>query len=289
MGTKQDNRDRSQTRGKNMTKEKIAVAGIQIPQVTGNRQANIETAIEAITAAPGHDIYVLPELSSPGYGMDVFCALEDLAEDIIGPSFSAFSDLARKQDCFICYGFPRRAGDGKFNISTSVVDPEGNLVATYDKWHVCSTGVCCEKDYFVSGDHPPAAFEVKGIQVGLAICYDIRFPELTRKLTLEKNISLLLHPGGWPRDEGFPTWHTFLKVRAMENSIYIMSANWAGPDNGGTAFCPPFLDEAQYKLEHLGKAPGVLNGIVDPGYLEELRHRCPYLLDRNIHMYGADR
>ena len=84
-----------------MAGEQIAVAGIQISQVMGNREANISNAIEAITAAPGHDIYVLPELSSSGYGVGVFRALEDLAEDVKGPSFRAFSDLARKQRSFI--------------------------------------------------------------------------------------------------------------------------------------------------------------------------------------------
>jgi predicted amidohydrolase len=64
---------------------------------------------------------------------------------------------------------------------------------------------------------------VNGIQVGLAICYDIRFPELARKLILERDISLLLHPGGWPRDEGLHTWHMFVQVRAMENSIYLFA------------------------------------------------------------------
>ena len=246
-----------------MTKEQIFVAGIQISQVMGNRKANISTAIKAITKMPGHDIYVLPELSSSGYGIKVFQELEDLAEDVHGPSFRAFSDLAKNQNCFICYSFPRRVKDGRFNISTSVVDKNGDLVANYDKWHVCSTGVCREKDYFFSGKSPFAAFNVKGIKVGLAICYDIRFPELVRKLTLEQGISLLLHPGGWPRDEGFHTWHTFVKVRAIENSIYIMSTNWAGPDNGCTAFCPPFLDGKNWKLEKLGSAPGLLSGIVD--------------------------
>jgi len=271
-----------------MACEQIAVAGIQISQVMGNREANISNAIEAITAAPGHDIYVLPELSSSGYGVDVFRALEDLAEDVKGPSFRAFSDLARRQGCFICYSFPKRAGNRKFNITTSVVDRNGSLVASYDKWHVCSTGVCCEKDYFSPGESHLGAFDVNGIKVGLAICYDIRFPELARKLTLERDISLLLHPGGWPRDEGFHTWHMFVQVRAMENSIYIMSTNWAGPDNGCTAFCPPFLDGQKCKLEKLGTAPGVLSGIVDLGYLEEVRRTYSYLTDRIGDMYCTD-
>ncbi|WP_457554234.1 carbon-nitrogen hydrolase family protein [Desulfobacula sp.] len=268
-----------------MTHEQISVAGIQISNVMGNRPVNISTAIEAITAAFGHDIYVLPELSSSGYGVDVFQTLEDLAEDLMGPSFIAFSDLAKRQRCFICYSFPRRVGNGKFNISTAVVDRNGNLVAHYDKWHVCSTGVCCEKDYFSPGESPLAAFDVNGIQVGLAICYDIRFPELVRKLTVERDISLLLHPGGWPRDEDFHTWHTFMQVRAMENSIYIMSTNWAGLDNGCTAFCPPLLD-SESKLEKLGSAPDVLSGIVDMRYLKEVRRKHPYLTDRNADMYN---
>jgi len=271
-----------------MAREQIDVAGVQIAQVMGSREANIATAIEAITAAPGHDIYVLPELSSSGYGLDVFRALEDLAEDVRGPSFSVFSDLARRQRCFICYSFPRQAGDRKFTITTCVVDRTGRLVAQYDKWHVCSTGVCCEKDYFSPGQSPLAAFDVNGIQVGLAICYDIRFPELARKLTLERGISLLLHPGGWPRDEGFATWHLFVQVRAMENSIYIMSTNWAGPDNGCTAFCPPFLDGEKLKLEKLGTAPGVLSGIVDMHYLEEVRRTYSYLADRMGANYCTD-
>ena len=266
----------------------IAVAGVQIAQVTGNREANLLTATEAIRAAAGHDIYVLPELSSSGYGVDVFRVLDDLAEDVQGPSFKTFSELAQRQNCFICYSFPRRAGNRQFNISTSVVDRNGELVAHYDKWHVCSVGVCCEKAYFIPGESPLAAFDVNGIQVGLAICYDIRFPEMVRKLTLEKNIALLLHPGGWPRDEGFHTWHAFVQVRAMENSIYIMSTNWAGRYNGWTAFCPPFIDGEKFKLKKLGIAPGVLSGIVDICLLEEVRRTYPYLTDRNIARYRTD-
>ncbi|MBT6340130.1 MAG: carbon-nitrogen hydrolase family protein [Desulfobacula sp.] len=269
-----------------MTCEKIAVAGIQLSQVMGNRDANISEAIKAITKNPGHDIYVLPELSSSGYGIKVFQALEDLSEDVMGHSFKAFSDLAKRQKCFICYSFPKRVGNRKFTISTSVVDKNGSLVANYDKWHVCSTGVCCEKDYFSAGNKPLAAFDVNGIKVGLAICYDIRFPELARKLTMENHISLLLHPGGWPRDEGFHTWHTFIQVRAIENSIYIMSTNWAGPDNGCTAFCPPFIDGDKHKLKKLGSAPGLLKGIVDIDFLKKVRRKCPYLADRNVDMYG---
>lgn len=264
----------------------ITVAGCQITQNIGNRKANIRSAMDAIRAKPGHDIYVLPELSSCGYGEAVFNRLEDFAEDWEGPSFEAFSRVAGDRGCYICYSFPRRRSAGEFTIAAAVVGPSGNLEARYDKWHVCSTGECCEKRFFKNGKRPLETFDVLGVRVGLCICYDIRFPELTRCLAVEKEISLLLHPGGWPRDKGFFTWHTFVTTRAVENTIYIMSTNWAGLNNGGTAFCPPFVDGDKACLRELKSRPDVLTGTVDTAHLKSVREKYPYLKDRNRNMYA---
>ena len=264
-----------------MTKDHLTVAGLQLAQSEGNREANIARAIDAIASVEPHDIYVLPELSSSGYSTAVFQSLDALAEDTRGPSFQAFSNLAKTKQCFICYSFPRRVQPQQYTICAAVVDRSGELVACYDKLHVCSVGVCCEKDYFSPGLQPPVSFDVDGIKVGLAICYDVRFPELIRTLALEHGISLLLHPGGWPKDECFDTWHTFVQVRAMENQIYVMSTNWAGEDNGSTLFCPPFVQAQKHEMHTLGDAPGVLSGVVDLEYLKEVRTRLPYLVDRS--------
>jgi nitrilase len=243
--------------------------------------------MDVIRATPGHDIYVLPELSSSGYDESVFNQLEDLAEDWGGPSFKAFSPLARDLGCYICYSFPRRRSSGVFTIAAAVVGPAGVIEAKYDKWHVCSTGECSEKRFFKNGKRPLEVFDVLGVRVGLCICYDIRFPELTRHLAVDKGISLLLHPGGWPRDEGFFTWHTFVTTRAVENTIYIMSTNWAGPNNGRTAFCPPFVDGDRACLSRLKSKPGVLVGTVDMEHLSYQRKKYPYLKDRNNGMYTS--
>ena len=264
-----------------MKTEHIRVAGLQIDQNEGNRQANIETAIEAIDSTEPHDIYVLPELSSSGYSLRVFHALEELAEELEGPSYEAFAEVAREKGCCICYSFPRRVERNQYTICTAVVDTGGELAAYYDKLHVCSTGDCCEKDYFTGGRGPLGSFEVKGAKVGLAICYDIRFPEMIRKLALEEDIGLLLHPGGWPKDECFFSWHTFVQTRAMENQIYIMSTNWAGLGNGRSAFCPPFVDGQSNSIQSLGDSPGVLSGVVDLHYLMEVRKKYPYRSDRS--------
>jgi predicted amidohydrolase len=265
----------------------ITVAGCQIPQNIGNREVNIRTAMDVIHATPGHDIYVLPELSSSGYDEIVFKQLEDLAEDWDGPSFEAFSRLSRDLGCYICYSFPRKRSSDEFTIiAAAVVGPTGGIEAKYDKWHVCSTGDCCEKRYFKNGKRPLEVFDVFGVRVGLCICYDIRFPELTRYLAVDKKITLLLHPGGWPRDKGFFTWHTFVTTRAMENTIYIMSTNWAGLNNGRTVFCPPFVDGDKACLSKLKSKPAVLIGTVDMAHIENEREKYPYLKDRNQDMYA---
>ena len=265
----------------------ITVAGCQISQNIGNREANIRTAMDAIQGTPGHDIYVLPELSSSGYDEIVFNQLEDLAEDWGGPSFEAFSRLSRDLGCYICYSFPRRRSSEAFTIAAAVVGPTGVIEAKYDKWHVCSTGDCSEKRFFMNGKRPLEVFDVRGVRVGICICYDIRFPELTRHLAVDKEISLLLHPGGWPRDEGFFTWHTFVTTRAVENTIYIMSTNWAGLNNGRTVFCPPFVDGDKACLSRLNSKPGVLVGTVDMAHLKNEREKYPYLKDRNQVMYAS--
>ncbi len=243
-----------------------------------------------IASAPGHDLYVLPELASSGYGRGAFEQLDRLAEDVDdGPSFRAFSRLAQEQRCFICYSFPRRSQRGKPTICAAVVDRNGQLAAFYDKWHVCQFGECSERAFFDPGDGPPAVFSVDGVRVGICICYDIRFPELARKLAVEEGAALLVHPGGWPRDEGFETWHTFVVTRAMENSVYVMSPNRAGPKNGGSVFCPPFVDYRSARPATLadGLAEGILAGEVDLDYLEKVRNAYTLLADRRPEMYGT--
>ena len=271
-------------------KRKISVAGIQLLHEQGCRDANIQAAVRWIESAPGHDLYVLPELASSGYGRDAFEQLDRLTEDSDGPSFQAFSALAQKQRCFICYCFPRKTKHGKPTICAAVVDRDGRLAALYDKWHVCQNGDSYEKEYFAAGVRPLGVFTIDQIRVGICICYDIRFPEMIRKLAIEQRIALLIHPGGWPRlDEGFNSWHSFVTTRAIENAIYIMSPNRASSENGCSIFCPPYVDFRELHPTVLKDpdAEGVLVGEVDIDYLEQVRGAYSLLSDRRPEMYNA--
>lgn len=265
----------------------ILVGGVQYAHGEGTREANWHRAAELIRAEPKCDLYVLPELATSGYGKVAFDMLDALAEDAKGPSYAFFAELAREQKTFICYSFPRRQAEGKPTISAAVVNREGELVALYDKWHVCQNGDCYEKDYFASGHTPTATFSLDGIQVGICICYDIRFPELVRKMAIEDKISLLIHPGGWPRDAGFSSWHTTVATRSIENTIYIMSANRATSDNGHSVFYPPYVDMNERHPQMLADkdGEGVLIGTVSMEELARVRKMYPLLSDRRPELY----
>ncbi|MDJ0839786.1 MAG: carbon-nitrogen hydrolase family protein [Acidobacteriota bacterium] len=268
-----------------MTARTVSVAGVQYLHQPGQRAFNIARAEEMIRAAPGHHLYVLPELASSGYGGEAFTRVEELAETDNGPSYVAFSSLARELGCHICYSFPKRHEYG-ITITAAVVDPRGDLVCSYDKWHVCQNGSCSEKDHFASGRSGLGIFTVNGIKVGICICYDIRFPELTRDLAIKHGISLLIHPGGWPRDEGFQSWHPFVITRAIENGIYVMSPNRAGSENGHSIFCPPYPDMIDEYPTRLGEEEAVLVGVVDPGHLARIHRDYPLRTDRRPELYG---
>ena len=259
--------------------ERISVLGLQIAHEEGAQAANIERALSLIDQNPGHQLYVLPELASSGYGEKTFKGLDLYAEPLDGPSFSAFSRQAKAQRCFIAYSFPRRRSDGKVTICAAVVNPQGELECFYDKWHLSGTGPSSEKAYFSRGQGLPAVFSIGTIKVGLCICYDIRFPEIARILAVVYDIHLLLHPGGWTKDSSFATWHPFVVTRAMENGIYIMSPNRAGSRNGHSIFCSPLTTEEQPPLR-LGDGEGTLQGWVDLSAIDRIRKAYPVLKDR---------
>ncbi len=195
---------------------------------------------DELRAAPA-DLVVLPELSTMEYSRAAFERLGELAEPLDGASFTAFSALARRHACAVCYGFARRAAEG-FYISQAVLGADGRLLGCYDKIHLAQYGASMEREYFQRGGRV-FAFELAGVRMAPLICYDIRIPEMSRALVLEHGVDLLLHCGAYYRDESFASWPAFAVTRAMENQVFLLSLNRAGANFGASMFCPPWVDE----------------------------------------------
>lgn len=272
----------------------LRVLALQIDSSPRSVSDNLARAADLIRANPGHDLYVLPELSSCGYSDEVLSSLDEVAEDgRSGVSRQFFRSLAVETGSYIAYGIARRrAADepecarGRFAICHAVVDPVGELLLLYDKMHVCNMGKCSEAAYGFSPGSRPGVFSCKGVSVGLSICYDIRFSELYRTLAWDRGCDLLLHPSAFVRDATFPMYHPFAQTRAVENGAYFLSVNWAGADYGSSIGVPPWVGPVPGVGEELAPASlgieeGVLPLAVEPAHLAAVRAAYPYRRDVN--------
>lgn len=225
---------------------RILACQIDIPPMTSadERDQHLERVAaivrEMLTEHPA-DLVVLPELASIDYSRAVFDRLDDLAEPLDGVSFRAWSGVARDLGVHVAYGFARRSED-KYFISVAVVNPQGELLGHYDKLHLAQYGASMEKDYFTCGNHV-FLFEIKGFRLAPIICYDIRIPELSRTLVVDRGAVVILHCGAYYRDCSFRSWHDFALTRAIENQCYLLSLNRAGAHYGNSIFCRPWHDE----------------------------------------------
>ena len=204
--------------------------------------AQLRDKLGARLAETPSDLVVLPELASIDYSRAAFSRLGELAEELDGPSYGTWRQLARDHGTSVAYSFPRRAEDG-YRICVAAVGPDGALLGHYDKIHLAQYGASMEKDYFSRGGGL-FVFEAKGFRLAPIICYDIRIPELSRCLAVRHGVDAILHCGAYFRDPSFYSWHDFAVTRALENQIYLLSLNRAGDDYGASLFCPPWVDES---------------------------------------------
>ncbi|MGM0693208.1 MAG: carbon-nitrogen hydrolase family protein [Pseudomonadota bacterium] len=186
------------------------------------------------------DLIMLPELSSQEYGDDAFACLASLDDDLSGPVVTTFSELARELGTTIAFGVARQHRDRR-HISQVLVGPDGRLAGVYDKLHCAQFGASGEAAHFTPGERLLIT-EIAGWRVGVVICYDLRFPELARRLAAE-GAELVLHPVAFTRDFSFASWHAFVTARAMENQLYWLSLNRAGGEWGQSLLSPPLVDD----------------------------------------------
>ena len=204
-------------------------------------QASVCRVSEALERTPA-DLVVLPELSTIDYSRESFAALDQIAEELDGPSYQQWSLVAKAHNTTVVYGFPRRAGLSDYRICAAAVGPDGALIGFYDKLHLAQFGASMEQEYFKAG-HELLVFEVQGFRIAPIICFDIRPPELCRQLVVGHGVDLIIHSGAYYRDPSFSSWHAFALTRAVENQIYFLSLNRAGQHYGDSLFVPPWIDE----------------------------------------------
>ena len=208
-----------------------------IAQITGAPYApeeNRARTVEVATALfdQGAQLVVLPELIVPGYPADT-AALPEYAEPLDGPTVSAWAELARERDGWIAGGFCERDGDRCFN--TAVIVGADGVVLHYRKLHPFRT----EKHVFEPGDLGLPVATLPFGRVGLCICYDLRFVETVRALSLQ-GAELVCVPTAWLPgfddmrwdERGLAPQAAGAIVQANLDQVFIGCASQAGASDG---------------------------------------------------------
>ena len=209
----------------------LQIACTQLAPVLGDLDANRRAGLKAIerAAADSAGLVVLPELCSSGYAFAGRDETAAAAEPADGATLSAWAEAAARLGIVIAGGFAESDGDRLYN-SAALVDP-GGVRAVYRKLHLWDR----EKLVFSAGDAPPPVVDTAAGRIGLGICYDLMFPELTRRLALAgadvlafpTNSPLLgPSPGPLPMDVAVAV------TTAYTNRVFVAVADRCGAERG---------------------------------------------------------
>ena len=211
-------------------KEKIKIALAQMTCKREDKKANLAKIEKNVTKAKKQaaDLVIFPELSLTGYV--VKDQIYELAEKIPGPSTKAIENIARKANAHIIFGMPELSEKTQATIyNTAVlVGPEG-FIGKYRKMYLPTHSVFEEKRYFRPG-YQAAAFDTVLGKIGLIICYDIFFPEVSR-LTRLKGAQLIVCISASPATRR-AFFETLTVARAIENTAFLAYANLVGIEDG---------------------------------------------------------
>ncbi len=259
----------------------MKIAAIQMDMAFAAPKQNFEKAVSLVRKAAKRqpDVILLPETWNVGFYPRE--NLPALADKNAAETKRTFAALAKELHVNIVAGSVAAGfADGVHNTSLAF-DRAGNCVSRYDKTHLFTP--MHEDDYFVKGDGI-SAYAFDGFSCGTEICYDIRFPELTRTLTV-KGLDFLFVVSQWP-DVRLPQLHALLRARAIENQMFVVCCNSCGqaPDTrygGGSVAFDPLGNE----LAMAGADEEILFADCDTGIIKDIRESINVFRDRRAEIY----
>lgn len=255
----------------------ISIAQLELRD--GDCAGNLEAARQAVLEAGrrGSDLVVLPELWLQGY------ALARTQELSLHPEDACWADLASlatEAGCTVAGGLmAREAGVPRNRLV--VHGRDGALLPHYDKLHLFGAG---ESEYFQRGD-AVVVVDLGWCRAGLAICYDLRFPELFRAL-VRKGADVILLSAQWPMSRK-EHWRTLVRARAIENQVYVAASTRTGYEDpmhysGGSVLIDPWGDT----VVEAGTVPTLLTATIDLDRVREIREKFPVWKDVRPEVYG---
>jgi predicted amidohydrolase len=268
---------------------------MKVAVVQMNSQAdlgkNLERATELTSRAAemGAELVALPE--NFAFMGEADEQKREIAEDLAGdgPIVKAMSGVARERGVFVLAGgMPEKSGEGDRPFNTSVLfAPNGALLARYRKVHLFDVdlpdGTTLRESNACRPGEDAVVTEVRGKKLGMTICYDVRFPELYRKL-VDQGALLVTVPAAFTLTTGKDHWTTLLRARAIEDQVFVIAPAQHGrhPRGRVTYGKSAIIDPWGDVLAQCGEGEGVAIATLDFAYQQRVRAALPSLKHRRL-------
>jgi len=263
----------------------VKVAAAQIACALGDVDANLRKMREFSARAKneGVELIVFPEASDTGYSMPV---IRQLAKPWTEGAVPALQEMAKEFSLTIVSGVSERDGDTIYN-SQIFVDPSGKIVASYRKTHLFVLAPNDESTCYTPGDKF-VSVKANGFNFGLSICYDLRFPEVTRALALQYGANVLLVSSAWPLPRAAHL-RALAIARAIENQSYLVLANRTGVDAGVTCCgMSAIIDPSGVMIAAAsGDREELLVADISAETIAAMRDKIPVFANRRTDLYGS--
>ncbi|WP_207744666.1 carbon-nitrogen family hydrolase [Desulfallas sp. Bu1-1] len=261
-----------------MKPDLIKVASIQLSiNDDHTKEERIAYALQQMEKARDADLILLPEIWNIGYFS--FDQYESQSESLDGPTIRAVARKAKEINSYVFAGSFVEKDGGKLYNTSVMLDNKGKIIGTYRKMHLFGYG-SAETEILTPGTEVVTLKTELG-NLGLSTCYDLRFPELYRRM-MEQGAEIFLVTSGWP----FPrvaNWVALNQVRALENICYLVSCNCAGI-NRGKQFLGHSMVVDPWGVVIAGSADEerIVRAEIDPSLVHKVRAVFPPLRDRKL-------
>ena len=253
----------------------MKITSIQIAMTDKPKNQNVEYALSLIDRAPASDLLLLPEIWPCGFFS--FDRYRSESEPLEGPTVNVFKEKARERQCYILMGsMVEREGEKLYNTCL-LLDPRGSIIARYRKIHLF--GYQSQESKILSPGEEVVVTDTPWGKSGFSTCYDLRFPELYRKMVTQ-GAEFFLIPSAWPYVR-LEAWKLFNRARAHENLAYLVSCNCAGANQGkkygGHSM---IVDPLGQVIAEGGEEEEFVSAEIDPSLVTSVREEFCFLGDR---------
>lgn len=251
------------------------------------KEENLDAARRAIREARhrGADLLLLPEVFMAWLAPADSRTAASVAEPLDGPFVSALAEEARAHNLYVgCGIWESVPGERTRAHNTAVlVAPDGGLLLAYRKTHLYDAFGFRESDRIVPGHEAPRVARTPLGTLGLLVCYELRFPEITRMLSVD-GADVILLPAAWI--VGYLKehhWVTLVQARAIENTVFVAAADQVGNICAGRSL---IVDPMGVILADGAEEQGLVFGDLDLGRIARVRATLPALAHRREEIYA---